>query len=221
MWTEMCSIDALVDCLRTRHYCRVAKPVLREQAVEETSFINAPFVRMLLQEHEDEAILRWYLDNFLFDKLGSIYVLPNGISKPIEEEKPQAPYIKLDILLRVAQYHRAKYTAQEDEILTNEKYRELHHAWRDDWQSWMTQEAQNEWWQHGKHEWTKSRFKNFMFKIGGCAELLQFFLFVPHTYSNFQIFYDVFRSADVPWRPALSRNERLMQAVELVRCARR
>ena len=110
----MSSIDELVDCLRTRHYCRVGKPVLREQPVEETSFINAPFVRMLLQEHEDDEILQWYLDNFLFGKLASIYVSPNGISKPIEEEQPQAPYIKLDILLQVAQYHRAKWIEEEE-----------------------------------------------------------------------------------------------------------
>ena len=129
LWSDMGSIDSLVECLRARHYCCVAKPLLTEPAVEEMCFIGAPFVRVLLREHEDDEILQWYLDNYLFGKLSSIYVSPNGISKLIEKEEPQAPYIRLEILLQIARYHQAKYIEQEDEILTNDQYKKLHHSW--------------------------------------------------------------------------------------------
>ena len=142
-------------------------------------------------------------------------MLPNGVSKPVEQEQPQAPYIKLDILLRVTQYHREKWIQEEDEILTNKKYVALHHAWMDDWESWMTKQAQRDWWIYGNHGWTRSRFKNFMFKIAGCAELLQFFLYVPHTYQNFRIFREVFEAESV-WSRGMERNEILMMAVQQV-----
>ena len=89
-------------------------------------------------------MLQWLIDSFLFGELATLYVSPTGIIKPLEGDEPQAPYAKLDILLRVAQYHRAKWLKKEDEILTNDEYVKLHHAWRDDWQSWMNQQAQNE-----------------------------------------------------------------------------
>ena len=99
LWSQAHSIDALVDGLRTRHSSRVAKPLKSVQAVKERKFINASFVRALLQEHEDDPILEWYLENFLFGKLAAMYVSSNGINKPLEEDEPQAPYMKLEILL--------------------------------------------------------------------------------------------------------------------------
>jgi hypothetical protein len=150
-------------------------------------------------------------------------VLPNGVCKPVEQEQPQAPYIKLDILVRIAKYHRAKWIEEEDEILSNEKYKALHHAWMDDWQSWMNEEAQRQWWTLTKtHEWIRTRFKNMMFKIAGCAELLQFFLYVPHTYQNFSIFHDVFEPQNAGvWNTNQTRNQLLMMAVQQVRETRR
>ena len=55
-----------------------------------------------------------------------------------------------------------------------------------------------------------------MFKIAGSAELLQFFLYVPHTYDNFRRFHRVFGSPE-DWGENLSRNALLMRAVQLVR----
>ena len=61
-----------------------------------------------------------------------MYVSSNGICKPLEEDEPQAPYMKLEILLRVAQDHRKKWIETEDEILSDDKYVKLHHAWQAD-----------------------------------------------------------------------------------------
>ena len=195
-----------------------------EQASREPSFINAPFVRTLLQEHPDDEMLGWFRDMYLCKdgKLSTLYVLPNGVCKPVEQEQPQAPYIKLDILIRIAKSHRAKWIEEEDEILSNKKYKGLHHAWMKDWQSWMNEQAQREWRTETKnHDWIRSRFKNMMFKIAGCTELLQFFLYVPTTYQNFSIFRDVFdqQNAGV-WSTGLSRNQLLMMAVQQVRDTR-
>ena len=132
LWKKAPSIDALVEGLRTRHSSRVAKPLKSLQTVEERKFINASFVRASLQEHEDDATLEWYLDNFLFGKLAGMYVPSNGISKPLEQDEPQAPYMKLEILLRVAQHHRKMWIETEDEILSDDKYVKLHHAWQAD-----------------------------------------------------------------------------------------
>ena len=214
VWRATWDINRLVDGLRGAHYCLVAGPVLdQEQEIVESRFTNALFVRELCRVHEDEEMLQWYLDTFLFGQLGTMYIASNGICLPTSEETPQAPYIKLDILLRVAAHQRGLWIEDANEVLTGDKYIQLHHAWMDDWKSWMTQEAQEEWYTKGNHHWTKSRFKNFMFKIAGSAELLQFFLYVPHTSRNFRIFYDTFRTMSDDMR----RNERLMQAVEEVR----
>ena len=214
VWCATWSIEGLVGCLRGIHYCQVAEPhLVEEREIVESSFTNAPFVRTLRRDHEDDDMLQWYLDTFLFGKLGTMYIASNGICVPTQNERPQAPYIKLDILLRVARHQRGLWIEYPNEVLTDRKYKALHHAWMDDWASWMTPEAQEEWYTHGGHGWTRSRFKNFMFKIAGSAELLQFFLYVPHTSRNFRIFIDKIRSNT----GVMHRSECMKQAVEVVR----
>jgi hypothetical protein len=224
LWQLPGTLDSLVKSLSPRRDCRVVKPAMMEPASvhrKEPSVIDAPFVRKLLQEHPDDEMLEWFRDTYLFDQLSTVYVLPSGACKPVEQEQPQAPYIKLDILIRIAKYHRAKWIEREDEILSDDKYLKLHHAWRNDWQSWMNEQAQREWLTQN-NAWRRSRFKNMMFKIAGCAELLQFFLYVPHTYQNFMIFHGVFEQEKAfLWRdPYQSRNKLLMMAVQQVREAR-
>ena len=160
-------------------------------------------------------MLQWYLDTFLFGKLGTMYIASNGICVPTQNERPQAPYIKLDILLRVARHQRGLWIEDPNEVLTGRKYKALHDAWMDDWASWMTPEAQEEWCTHGTHGWMHHRFRNYMFKVAGSAELLQFFLYVPHSSRNFRIFYETFTTM-----PSTTRaNELLKQAVANVRSA--
>ena len=157
-------------------------------------------------------------------------VLPNGISKDIDDEQPQAPFIKLNILLALANSRRAKYITEEDDILTDAQYTALHHEWmHEDWQSWMDEKSQEEWCKryrnrkenikgNGLHVWTRTRFRTFMWQIAGSLELLQFFLYVPQSYQNFCIFHAIFSVFRGVWKEkGTTKHELLMTAVERVR----
>ena len=120
VWRDTWKLDAVAARLQGKHYCQIAaRALVEEQGIEESCFTNAPFVRMLLRDHEDDYMLHWYLDTFLFGKLAPT-------------DRPQAPYIKLDMLLRLAQYRRGKWIYHLDVVLTGDKCRTLHKEWKTD-----------------------------------------------------------------------------------------
>ena len=59
----------------------------------------------------------------------------------------------------------------------------------------MIQSAQDEWYRikHAKrHEFERTRFRNFLFKMCGCYELVIFWLRVQASWTSLNIFHDVF-----------------------------
>ena len=164
---------------------------------------------------------QWLLDKFLYGKLASLKLLQTGETIPLEEEEEQPAHIRLETLIKLTEQKRSKWIQKPNDILSLDTLKLLYDEWKDDYPAWMSKSSQNEWyWTHysQRREFTKSRFRNFLFKICGCYHLVIFWLRVQASSSSLCIFQQVFDEERTGvWKE--KANDKLNRAVEAVRDA--
>ena len=108
-----------------------------------------------------------------------------------------------------------------NDILPDETLKRLLDEWKANYIAWMNQSSQDEWYRalHSKrHEFERVRFRNFLFKMCGCYELVIFWLRVQASWTSLCIFHEVFGEEKTGvWQE--SAKNKLNRAVEAVRDA--
>ena len=82
-----------------------------------------------------------------------------------------------------------------NDILAESTLKALLDEWKADYTAWMNQSSQNAWYSikaSQRREWTRTRFRNFFFKMCGNYDLFRFWLRVPASWMSLRIFKEVF-----------------------------
>ena len=187
---------------------------------------QAPSVWALLEEPPaNDALeppatdaLQWLLEKFLFGRLASLKLLQTGETVPLEQEEEQPSHIRLQTLINLTEQKRSKWIQNTNDILPDDTMKLLLDDWKADYTSWMNQKAQDEWWSvewNKSRQWTRVRFRNFLFKICGCYHLVIFWLRVQASWTSLCIFQQVFdeERTGVWEEEAKDKMERAVQAV--------
>ena len=168
---------------------------------------QAPLAWQLLEAPDlsiAENALQWLLHKCFGNKLASLKLSRTGQVIPLDNDERQPPHIRLHIMMSVLQERRRRWTRSNDEILPFEIGKALMCEWQDDYTSWMSQAAQEEWykkfysqlrnnkWRKDTHHFEKSRFRNFLWKMCGCYELVLFFVRVQPSWHSLAIFHEFF-----------------------------
>ena len=159
--------------------------------------------------------------NYFFDKLASLKLLQSGQAVPLEQEEKQSPHIRLETLIKLTEQKRSKWIQNTNDILPDETVKLVLDEWKDDYESWMSQKTQDEWWRlrrSNRLEWTNVRFGNFLFKICGFYHLVIFWLYVHASPTTLTIFRQVFCEETSSVRKETA-DDKLKRAVQAVRNA--
>ena len=180
---------------------------------------QAPSVWAWLDEGTADDEMQWLLKNYLFDKPASLKLLQSGQAVPLEQEEKQPPHIRLETLIKLTEQKRSKWIQNINDILPDETLKRLLDEWKDDYESWMNQKTQDEWWRlqrSNRREWTCVRFRNFLFKICGFYHLVIFWLYVHASPTTLAIFRQVFcEKTSSVWKE--TSDDKLKKAVQAVR----
>ena len=84
------------------------------------------------------------------------------------------------------------YTRKPDEILPPDTLQRLLKDWKADYKTWMNQSSQDAWHRlpskKDRHEYERTRFRTFLFKMCGCYQLVMFWLRVPASRDSLSMF---------------------------------
>jgi len=109
-----------------------------------------------------------------------------------EEGEEQPPHIRLETTIKVTRQRRSMYTRKPDEILPPETLKRLLDEWKADYKAWMNQSSQDAWRRlpskKDRHEYERTRFRTFLFKMCGCYQLVMFWLRVPASRDSLSMF---------------------------------
>ena len=173
----------------------------------------------LLDQPPANDALQWLLEKFLFGSLASLKLLQTGETVPLEQEEEQPPHIRLQTLINLTEQKRSNWIINTNDILPDATFKLLYDNWKDDYESWMNESAQNQWWsvpEKKKKEWTRSLFRNFLFKIVGSYQLVVFWLYVKASWSSLCIFKQVFAEEESGAKEEKAK-DRIQRAIRLVR----
>lgn len=195
IWQYQNTLDEVAQQLcntRLRPLTVSAIGTVEQRAVAIT---QAPSVWAMLEDALAPGALQWLLDTFLFGKLASLKLLQTGEAIPLEQEEPQPASIRLETLLEVTKQRRSKWIQKTNDILSEEILKSILDEWKADYKAWMNQSSQDEWHRTKyakRHDFERKRFRNFLFKMCGCYELVIFWLRVPANWISLRIFWDAF-----------------------------
>ena len=196
IWQRNTSLDEVAQELcntRLRPLC--TGPLIHSVEQPVVAISQAPSVWDLLEEPQANDALQWLLDKCLFGKLACLKLLRTGKTIPLEQEEEQPAHIRLETLIKLTEQRRSNWIQKPNDILSEEILKDLLDEWKADYKAWMMQSAQDEWYriQHAKrHEFERTRFRTFLFKMCGCYELVIFWLRVQASWTSLNIFHDVF-----------------------------
>ena len=147
----------------------------------------------MLEETEASESFQWLLETYLVGELASLKLLQTGEAVPLEQEEPQSASIRLETLIKVTEQRRSKWIQKPNDILPEEILKSLLDEWKADYKAWMNLSSQYEWYRikHSKREWLRTRFRNFLFKMCGCYDLVIFWLRVQASWMSLRIFKEV------------------------------
>ena len=181
--------------------------------------LDQPSGNEAFEEPPANDVLKWLLETCLFDSLASLKILQTGKTVPLERDEDTPPHIRLQTLINLTEQKRSNWIINTNDILPDETFKLLYDDWKDDYESWMNESAQNEWWsvpETKRHEWTRSRFRNFLFKIVGSYQLVVFWLYVKASWSSLRIFRQVFAEEGSGAKKEKAK-DKMKRAIRLVR----
>ena len=221
IWKDRSLDEVAQELCNTRLRPLSTRPFIGSVEQSVGAITQAPLVWALLEEPPASYATQWLLDEFLYGKLTSLKLLQTGETIPLEEEEEQPAHIRLQTLIKLTEQKRSKWIQKPNDILSLATLKLLYDEWKNDWRAWMNQSSQDEWYQKPlseRREFTKSRFRNFLFKICGCYHLVIFWLRVQASPSSLCIFKQVFDEERTGVRKE-EGNAKLNRAVALVRDA--
>ena len=125
----------------------------------------------------------------------------------------------MSTLIKVTEQRRSKWIQNTNDILPGIK--PLLDEWKADYPAWINQSSQDEWyrtWPSKRREFERKRFRNFLFKMCGCYELVIFWLRVQASWTSLCIFQTVFDEERIGvWRE--TTRDKMNRAEEQVRAA--
>ena len=186
----------------------------------DTGITQAPSVWRMLEETNDPASVEWLLEKCLYNELGSLKLLKTGVVVPLEHEEQYSASIRLEMLIKITQQRRSRYYDNPNDILSIDKVTDLLNELKDDYPSWMTESAQRGWFDaphRERHAYTRSRWRNFLWKMCGHYYLVVFWLYVPASWRSLRIFMQIF----VDGNEETSNEIKLQNAVRAARSALR
>ena len=171
---------------RLRPYDNVQQPAV--------GITQAPSAWAILEGTDALESAQWLLEKYLFGNLATLKLLQTGEAVPLEQEEVHSASIRLETLIKVTEQRRERWIDTPNDILSDTTFKALYDEWKNDYTSWMNLSTQYEWHRvkKSRREALKSRFRNFLFKICGCHDLVIFWLKVPASSMSLRIFKDVY-----------------------------
>ena len=123
-----------------------------------------------------------------------------GINEVLLKPRTTCPDCYSRLCSTVCSFHKlfgdkreATMILTPNDILSECTFKDLLDDWKFDYISWMNQSTQDAWyWVQGSdHVWLRTRFRNFLFKMCGCQDLVHFWLRVPGFAMSLRIFKEV------------------------------
>jgi len=124
-------------------------------------------------------------------------------------------------VIKLTEQRRSKWIQKPNDILPEEILKSLLDEWKADYKAWMNQSSQDEWYRalHSKRrEFERKRFRNFLFKMCGCYDLVIFWLRVQASWTSLRIFREAFDEETIGVRQEEAKIK-MNRAVEAVRDA--
>ena len=149
----------------------------------------------MLEETDAPESVEWLLNSYLFGDLASLKLLQTGEAVPLEQDEAHSASIRLETLIKVTEQRRSTWIRKPNDILPERTFKKLLDEWKADYKAWMNLSSQDEWHRtkrSKRHEFERKRFRNFLFKMCGCYELVLFWLRVPASWMSLRIFKEVF-----------------------------
>ena len=233
IWQQCHSLDEVAQQLcNTRLRPLSTVPVIDSAEQPAAAITQAPSVWALLEEQwllddngcNDEATddVQWLLEDFLWGNLASLKLLRTGETIPLEQAEPQPPHIRLETVFKLTEQRRSKWIQRPNDILSEETLKSLLDEWKADYKTWMNQTSQDEWYRTRppkRRGFERTRFRNFLFKMCGCYDLVIFWLRVPASWPSLHIFRETFEMTATSFCAYSESRIRMNQAVEAFRDA--
>ena len=169
-------------------------PVIDNVQQPDAGITQAPLVWTMLEETDDPESVEWVLNSYLWGKLAPLKLLQTGVAVPLEQDETYSASIRLETLIKVTKQRRSNYVNHPNDILSEDTLTELLNDWEDDYTAWMNQSSQRTFYRlevSQRREWTKNRFRNFIFRLGSNDDLVRFWLRVPASGMSLRIFKEV------------------------------
>ena len=177
---------------------RTMVPCIDNVQQSDAGITQAPSVWRMLEETDDPASVEWLLEKCLWGNLGSLKLLQTGVVVPLEQEEQYSASIRLEMLIKLTQQRRSRYVDNPNDILPEDKVTELLNHWKEDYTTWMTESAQRGWYDappRKQHDYIRTRWRNFLWKMCGHYYLVVFWLYVPASWRTLRIFKQIFERA--------------------------
>ena len=203
IWTNAWNLTDASEKLK-----RTLQPLrLLQQPVEVTHMLDvwsliAPATNTDSDPQEDETAeasdaLEWLCSNCFHKKLAQCKLLVTGkLSSLCQYEEKQLPHIRLQTVLMITQEKRKPWIQNLEDVLPGEKVGQIISAWRDDYQSCMHADNQEQLRlltdQQERHHKLRGRFRTFLFQMCGCYDLIIFFLHVKPSWCSLAIFHEIY-----------------------------
>ena len=201
--------------LHTRLNPRITSSAIDNAQQPDAETTQTPLVWTMLEETEDLNSVEWLLNKCLFGKLAPLKLLQSGVTVPLEIGERQSACSRLETVIKVTVQRRSRYVQNPDDILLEDTVGKLLKEWKDDYRSWMNQASQRDWYHlevDERHEFERTRFRAFLWKMCGHYDLPRFWLRVPASWMSLRIFKQMYVDGD-PW---LSKNTKMQRAVQAV-----
>jgi len=173
-----------------------------------------PHLAAVFDELSDE-VLEWLTHNFLWDKLSRYGLLSDGTVGYLADGHCAAE-VKLELLIRLTTERREKICNESSiDILSDEELGRALNNWKDDYEQWMHPQTLRDSWTATQQQWHQTlrrSFRTFLFHLAGSYELTIFFLAVPFSGLNLELF----RSS---WNSSVTRTDALKKAKDALRQA--
>ena len=193
-------------------------PVIDNFQQPDAGITQAPVVWTMLEETDDPESVEWLLNSYLWGELAALKLLPTGVAVPLEHEETYSASIRVQTLINVISQRRSYYESNPNAILAEHTVTRLLNDWKRDYTAWMNEAGQRTWYGlrvSQRREWTRTRFRTFLFQMCGNYDLIRFWVRVPVSWMSLRIFKRVFVNGE----QETSKEIKMSRAVQAVRNA--
>ena len=149
-----------------------------------------PNVAALLECVSEES-LDWLVQNFLWGKISEYTLSSEGTLAFNPSCGRVSADIKLELLIKLTRERRQLLFADPLYVLSEEELQSVLEAWKNDYKQWMHPEKLHSTYSYNPQQWhqaLRQSFRTFLFHLVGCYEMTIFFLIVPFTPDNLDLF---------------------------------